>query len=1271
VTAVSALLPWLAAALAAATALAAFLTWRAAGRGEPAGPAPAARPVADAPARVLGHAVALVGAPGAGTAALIAAARGGAGPSAPARFGAAVAVKGGAILDFGDDLLSAPDWRARWAEAVSGAADRRGDGAFDALALALRVDVLTRLHREQPAALEGLGGRLADLIEDAHRLGGWRTPLYLVLTAGETLPGFEALRAAALAEGAGGMMLGWSAAGRPDDPWEPRFATDAAETMAAALEAVALDGLSGAGGGAFAARPADALALPAAARALAAPLAALLGAALRRSAHDDPPMRRGVYLTGGGDPAGAAPAAFAAELFERKILPECGLAAPVLRAETRTARLARRLRVAAALAAVLGAGALAALFAAETEQAEASNLLTRVARFADENRRLHGDADPPLQTLSRQTALLFDDMAALTFDRVETPLAPTSYASGLDLRLRQAVAVGFDRVALRGIEIGLKARVARTGAGLAGPDGPTPEALERLASQLQALDEEARDFDALPRSTTPEALERLTEASLGVRTPPGFEDNFGVYVGGLALTRPRAFDGPGAWAALEAEAGRSASDAFAEAWRRDPASRAVTELGAQARALVGGDRNDGLAAKLGALADAVDAAETALAAPGRDWLARDGSRVEETLLGAARTIGAASFAPPGLGAALAADLPGARDAARAELFAVRGFLGRPVLTVEGGAARLDPLYPRLRDALRPLLADPVMADAARALPAPAAAPADRFGWDAPLIDQAVAATDWLQRVLVVTAADLPADLRATATAAARAAVEARVASLVESAQRPLPGLGSVAAAERAEGQAFATVAADLAALRDGAALLSLPQAQEALERSAGAQARRVLAEATRDLEEAGLYAPVWDGFSFWDGEPGGAPGMFGVTSDAALAALIREWRAYALLLAQGRAAPAIAYLDAGDGGGPGARSAAAGDWRDVLRALSDYEAGAPRNDLADLERFILIDLNEMDRATCAERLAAVRPGPSWFGARLADLRREARARCASLAATEARMARAALGEAFDAALAGRFPFAGAGAGAPLPDPGAARNPADLASIRRFFGDYGAEIARLAGAGGDGPASASTEGFAARLEAARAFLAGGAEGPPPPGIAFGVDLAFRTNPGRELGAEQILEWALAVGDQRLSSFEPPRTLIWRQGDPVTLSLRWARNAPQMPATPARPDADLGGRSVTFSYGGPWALLAMVAANAAPESDLVTLADARANVLRLTVPLIPNPDAAQGDAPRIDQAVIYLRAELRGIDPGGGQPVGPPLAMPVFPARGPGL
>jgi type VI secretion system protein ImpL len=1286
-------LPLIAAVLAATLLLAGIATWRLATHQPAADPAdpPAdeppspAMPVAElqwgeaGTTPAAGPLVAVIGAPGSAVSAVIAAARGGAPTALRDGDGRTIAIPGGAVLDLGDGLLAAADWRERWARAMGRAAAQRGwDGGVDALVLGVATSVLADVWRESPGAIEALGDRFAALIEDAQRLGGRRCPVYLLLTGADALPGFTALARAARAEHGDAAPLGWSAPFGPDAPFEPRWAEEAARAIAATLEDIVLDGLAGAAD--FAARPGAAMALPAAIRELGEPLRALLAAALRPAATGEPAMFRGLYLvgnaTGAADPDGPAPAAFAAELFARKIFPEAGLAAPAPGLATRGARVARRLRIGAAVTAGLATLGLLALFALEREQASVVDLLRLVDRYVAEDQALAARGLEPSQAaLARATDELFSAMAALEFNRVETPLAPTSYLSGLDRRLRQALAVAFDRVTLRAIGLGLRSRVVEAGNAAVRAGGPTPEAFAALAQSLLAIDDDVRRFDDLPRSTRPGDLAQLSHAALGITPPAGFGEHYGLYISALGLTRQHGFDGQGTWTALEAALGRDLFATLGAAYRRDPLFVAIAGIERSAARLLAQSRaaDPELSSGFHDLLRAIDAAERLLADPARNWLGPERVETDRRLAAAATQISGLGFAPGGVRVQLDAALEREREAARAEALAILGFGGRPVIVPAGTeAARLDPLYPRLRGAVERLLDDPRHGPLAQ-VPATAAIrpTSQRFGWSTERLAEAQATMAWLQEVVAVSSGAIPPDLREIVMAVSRARAETRVVQLLDGARQPLGSPGFVDDLPRAEAQAFAAAAPLLADLRDKAALLQLGEAAARLAATADAQARRVLTEADQELAAARLYSPGIQGFALWDGQPGGAANVFGLASDASLAGLAREWRTFSQLLAQGRAGPALRYLTGATQGPPLDLVPSTALWRDTLATLADYDRSAPRNDLADLERFILLDLNEMDRASCAERLAAIRPGPSFFGVRLAELQQDAQRRCTALRTGVARASWAALSSAFEAGLAGRFPFVGAGEGEPMTQLSRLGDVADPTSVRRFFASFGDALGKL----GD-PADAAdgldidARDFAAALIATRPFLGLPENGAAASTPAFAVAVDFRTNVAHERGGDQIVEWTLRIGEERLSSFEPARHLVWRQGDPVELTLRWARNAPQAPAAPRRPDASLDGRTLRLAYDGPWALLALIAANAAPFPDIVLVADPRPNLLRVTTPLIQNPDAARGDLPRLDDALVYLRLDLRAVDATGTSPVGPTLAMPVFPARVPG-
>lgn len=406
------------------------------------------------------------------------------------------------------------------------------------------------------------------------------------------------------------------------------------------------------------------------------------------------------------------------------------------------------------------------------------------------------------------------------------------------------------------------------------------------------------------------------------------------------------------------------------------------------------------------------------------------------------------------------------------------------------------------------------------------------------------------------------------------------------ARQPLGHPAFVDDLARAEAQAFATAAPLLADLRDKAALLQLTRVSARLAATADVQARRVLVEADRALAAARVFSPGIQGFALWDGRPGGAASVFGLASDASLAGLVREWRTFSQLLAQGRAGPALRYLGGSPFGPPLDLAASTSLWREILGALADYDQSAPRNDLAELERFILLELNELDQGSCTERLAAIRPGPSFFGIRLAELQADAQRRCTALRTGDARATWAAISSAFEAGLAGRFPFVGAGVGEPMTQLGRLGDVTDPTSVRRFFATFGGELGRLGNADNAvGWLDIDASDFAAALVATRPFLGLSENGALATTPAFAVAADFRTNVGHERGGDQIIEWTLRVGEERVSSFDPGRHLVWRQGDRVELSLRWARNAPQAPAAPRRPDATLDARTLRLAYDGP--------------------------------------------------------------------------------------
>ncbi len=136
-----------------------------------------------------------------------------------------------------------------------------------------------------------------------------------------------------------------------------------------------------------------------------------------------------------------------------------------------------------------------------------------------------------------------------------------------------------------------------------------------------------------------------------------------------------------------------------------------------------------------------------------------------------------------------------------------------------------------------------------------------------------------------------------------------------------------------------------------------------------------------------------------------------------------------------------------------------------------------------------------------------------------------------------------------------------------------------------------------------------------------------------------------------GGNQIIEWTLQVGAHRVVSGDPDHSIVWRPGDPVTVSLRWAKDSAWHPV--ASDDATLSVTDDTASFAakGRWSVLQLLEEHGGPARFGVP----QPVQLRFEVPLEPGSD----------RAVVFLRLALSGTEsvPAGRQRA--TLPIPLFP------
>jgi type VI secretion system protein ImpL len=404
---------------------------------------------------------------------------------------------------------------------------------------------------------------------------------------------------------------------------------------------------------------------------------------------------------------------------------------------------------------------------------------------------------------------------------------------------------------------------------------------------------------------------------------------------------------------------------------------------------------------------------------------------------------------------------------------------------------------------------------------------------------------------------------------------------------------------------------------------------------------KVLDEAVR---QAGLYQPRDGDLRAWGGDKGPMLAAFGVADVAGLQAYLAQQTAF--LEGVGREAePLLQALDGQANGDPVVQR-----WRAIVADLARYRLKSPASSLVALEQFVAVSSAEVDATNCVDKLparATVRAS-DLFAERLASLQTAAITRCRELRNAEGQEAWARFAESFNRQLAGRSPFRTAGS--------ADRPAADVEELMTVI--KGFERVQKTAASATPPVRI----FKDQMEKVRAFLAPLAPADEAAATGYDVAVEFRANAAAEIEGNKIIDWVMTVGNQTLRRSEAPRPLRWVPGQPVSVTLRLAGNAPVLPRPDAaQPDLVVEDRTVTYRAADPWSLFSLISQHREPEGS--GRDDARAQLLRFEFPLATAREGIKAP-PEESRARVYLKLTL---SPAGKRT---PLAWPgVFPARAP--
>ncbi|MDH3604113.1 MAG: hypothetical protein OEU26_31275, partial [Candidatus Tectomicrobia bacterium] len=254
-------------------------------------------------------------------------------------------------------------------------------------------------------------------------------------------------------------------------------------------------------------------------------------------------------------------------------------------------------------------------------------------------------------------------------------------------------------------------------------------------------------------------------------------------------------------------------------------------------------------------------------------------------------------------------------------------------------------------------------------------------------------------------------------------------------------------------------------------------------------------------------------------------------------------------------------------------------------------------------------------------------------------------------------------------LAGRFPFAEIGPDAIHPE-------AAPEAIRAFYQEFDASAPTLLTIlkyhDAFGNAETEIRAFLQQLAEIRRFFAsfldetGGLRVP-----VFDIQVTFRVNRQREQGADQIIDWQFTVGSQRLYYRGPqvPTQGRWNFGDPVQLSLRWAKDTPAIPiAAVPTTEGMVQNRTIAYTDTSSWSLLRFMQRHAGAPRDFDQLVDPEPHTLAFAIATGVTQGQEKGQRDNLAASAstrAFIRVTVMSADKQER------LVVPPFPAHAPSL
>lgn len=397
------------------------------------------------------------------------------------------------------------------------------------------------------------------------------------------------------------------------------------------------------------------------------------------------------------------------------------------------------------------------------------------------------------------------------------------------------------------------------------------------------------------------------------------------------------------------------------------------------------------------------------------------------------------------------------------------------------------------------------------------------------------------------------------------------------------------------------------------------------------------------------YAIKMNSFDWWTGENLAALEAYGVTNLTELKNYLELQRDRINYLAQEFAAPLVSFLSQVNQEGMPGNLPLVTKWEGIINELNGYQKKAPGNALLELENYIMTTLNDVTLSTCKKYASSVSPlsiEQDYIVSILINLQEKLLNRCESLSGAVSTHDYSHVAQFFNSNLAGKFPFVEDDAVDAVD-----ANPEDIRAFFDLIDSQGVNLkATLKDATDLGPQGMNAYAFIDQIEKIRAFF-GGYLVPDStlPYPSFTFDVSFRVNKDREVRANEILKWELKAEDTTVTMRSPTHVGYWKQGDPISMTFKWALNSPLQPEVgEGSPAFEVQGENATFSYSGTWALLRLLRCHKASPSDFDSLNDDVPNTLRFDIPLTSSTsNKTKSFVGELPKATVFVRLQVAPI------------------------